>query len=146
MSRRNGIRSIAMAVAAAAALSLSSGAWASPTQTDKMYAASDGIRVSLVEGDALRVENLMLLTAGEGEAAQLFGALVNDTSEDASITLAVADAATTTIEVEAGGVARLEEETEVIDASPAAPGATVPVVITYQGATTHAAPVLDGTL
>ncbi|MDO5496122.1 MAG: hypothetical protein Q4G64_10435 [bacterium] len=145
MSRRHGIRSILLASAAAGALALSSCAWASPTQTDKMYAASDGARVSLSDGDAVRVENIMLLTEAEGSAAQLFGAVVNDTPQ--AITLGIdVEGASTSLEVDANSVVRLEEEIDPIGASSVAPGASLPVTFNYQGTTTRDVPVLDGTL
>ena len=145
MFRRHGIRSTAMAAAAAAALILSSCAWASPTRTNEAYAPSDGVRVSLVDGDEVRVENVMLLTEAEGSPAQLFGAVVNDTPEAVTVGVSVGGSQST-IEVDANGVARLEEETDVIESSPAAPGSTSPVTFEFRGAQTRDVPVLDGTL
>ncbi|HHW84568.1 MAG TPA: hypothetical protein GX743_12305, partial [Actinomycetales bacterium] len=125
---------------------LTSCAWASPTQTDKMYAASDGTRVSLVDGDAVRVENIMVLTEAEGSPARLFGAVVNDTNDPANVTVTVDGDFSVDLEVDAKSVVRLEEEADVFGNSPAAPGATVPVTFDYQGSVTRDVPVLDGTL
>ena len=64
-------RVLGAAAAAALALTMTGCAFASPVSTQLDYAPSDGARVVLSQGGAqVRVENMMILTAGEGEAAQ----------------------------------------------------------------------------
>lgn len=140
MSRRIMVR--AAAALAGAALLTGCGA-ASPIQTKKLYAASDGAQVQIGEG--LRAENLMLLTAAENEPVRVVGSLVNDTNEQAEITLDVAGVEQT-YSVEPGGVVDLTTAADVIDgATGVIPGATATVVLTAAGSVSHDIPVLDGT-
>lgn len=127
-----------------AALALSSCAWASPDSTNISYAPSDGIRVELNDAGTVRVENLMVLTAGEGEDAQLFGAVVNDTSEPVTVTIEAAGAKNE-IDADPASVVRLEEETDTFTGD-VPPGATTVITLTHMGAFTAHAPVLDGTI
>ena len=76
-----------MAVAALA-LALAGCSATNPIQTDRGYAASDGVRVQI--GD-VRAENLLVVTTAEGAAGALSGALVNAGDDDADVTLTVGD-------------------------------------------------------
>lgn len=120
--------------------------------TEDQYSASDGVRVTL--GD-VRGSNLLVLSAGEGQDGALQGGLVNDGTEDRSVTLAVGDEETT---VELGpretvllGTGRADDDrfTEVMfPALEAMPGGllTVTVSTPESGSVEVRVPVLDGTL
>lgn len=142
MSRRS--FGIVATIAASTAL-LSSCAWASPIQTQESYAASDGIRVALGEDEKVRVENLFVLTSAAGETAQVFGALVNDTKDEVTIGLSVADL-TEEFDLDAGQVLHLNDELDTFTDDTAEPGATIPITLTFQGSFTGDVPVLDGTI
>ena len=139
-------RVLGAAAAAAFALTMSGCAFASPVSTQLEYAPSDGARVVLSQGGSeVRVENAMILTAGEGEPAQLFGMVANDSAEDATISIQIQDAVNE-IDVPAGGTADLSTEVDPYDDVSVQPGATVEAEFTYDGVVTHHIPVLDGTL
>ncbi len=63
-----------------------------PITTEDQYSASDGVRFVL--GD-VRASNLLVLSAAEGDAGAVQGGLVNESSEDRSVTLAIGDEKTT---------------------------------------------------
>ena len=139
-------RVLGAAAAAAFALTMSGCAFASPVSTQLDYAPSDGARVVLSQGGAqVRVENMMILTAGEGEAAQVFGMLANDSGEDATVAVQIGEEMDE-IEVPAGGTADLAAEIDPYEGLDLVPGATVEVAFDYEGVVTHSIPVLDGTL
>lgn len=131
----------AAATIAGAALLTGCGA-ASPIQTKKLYAASDGVRVEIGEG--LRAENLLLLTAGEGEPVRVIGALVNDTATEAEISLDLSGVAQT-YSVQANGVVDLTTAADIVEVPGVLPGATATVTLTAQRSVSHEVPVLDGT-
>ncbi|WP_258724288.1 hypothetical protein [Cellulomonas sp. NS3] len=119
-----------------------------PITTQEPYAPSDGVRVTL--GD-LTAENLLVLTAGAGEAASLQGALSNDGAETLEVTFALEDGTEVgTVEVSAGDGVLLggTDGEELLFTSADAPGATTDVTISTAagGSETIAVPVLDGTL
>lgn len=138
-------RVLGAAAAAALALTMSGCAFASPISTQDAYAPSDGARVVLSQGSSdVRAENVMILTAGEGEAAQIFGVLANDSGTDATVVVDV-EGQGSEVEVPAGGTVDLSE-LDPFEGLSAAPGATVEAAFTYEGTVTKAIPVLDGTL
>jgi hypothetical protein len=121
----------------------------SPVTTDKPYAASDGIRATV--GD-LVVENVMLVTSADGEPGRLLGAATNNSPDDDTLSLSTEDSLVD-IDVALGGNSTLnfytsEDPGSFIDAVPAAPGATLPMVLSDgDGQTVSVSvPVLDGTL
>ena len=59
-----------------------------PDHHQDEYSASDGVRFTL--GD-VRGSNLHVLVAAEGDPGTLQGGLINDSSEDRSVTLAIGD-------------------------------------------------------
>lgn len=139
-------RILGLAAAATLSLALTGCAFASPVSTQMDYAPSDGARVVLSqEGSDVRLENVMVLTAGEGEAAQIFGIIANDSGEDATVTVAI-EGESSDVDVPAGGVANLEDEVDPYEGLDLAPGATVTGSFTYQGTVSHEVPILDGTL
>ena len=120
--------------------------------TEDQYSASDGVRLTL--GD-VRASNLLVLSAGEGDVGALQGGLINDSSEDRSVTLAVGEEETT---VELGpnetvllGTGRAAEDGFAEVTFPAVetpPGGllTVTVSTPEEGTVEVQVPVLDGTL
>ncbi|WP_275005676.1 hypothetical protein [Promicromonospora iranensis] len=154
MSRRatavRGARTIALAaVSATGALLLAA---CSPTTTTLNYDPSDGVGVSVLgeENRNLRGINLMVVSAAEGEAGNLLGALANETAEDASFTLEAPGASPVTVDVPAGGTVYLGTESGEaveLDAVGAAPGNYVAATLTVgSDSKEFQLPVFDGTL
>lgn len=115
--------------------------------TTNGYAPSDGIRV--VVSDGVNVENLMVITEGEGEPGFVVGSIVNNTREDVTVLLDVGETGSPApFEVPAGGNINITESDMTIESVEAAPGATIPTSV--QGPDgfheVRATPVLDGTL
>ncbi|MEE6281495.1 hypothetical protein [Georgenia sp. MJ170] len=139
-------RLMRVALGAAAAALLAGCAMMTPIQTAEPYAPSDGFRIALTP--EVRAENIMVLAESEGSEGQVFGALVNDTEEDLTMTLALADGGIS-LPVPAGTQILLGvEETVVIPAVPVAPGALVEarVEASGHGSVIRSVPVLDETL
>lgn len=123
-----------------------------PMTTEDQYSASDGVRVTL--GD-VRASNLLVLSAAEGDVGSMQGGLVNQSSEDRTVTLAVGDEETT---VELGpketvllGTGRGSEDGFAEVTFPAVdvpPGGLVEVTVSTPeaGSIVVEVPVLDGTL
>ncbi|MGI5188306.1 hypothetical protein ACQEVI_09205 [Promicromonospora sp. CA-289599] len=154
MSRRataaRGARTIALAaVSATGALLLAACA---PTTTDLNYDPSDGAGVSVLgeENRDLRGINLMVVSAAEGEAGNVLGALANETADDASFTLGAPGASPVTVDVPAGGTVYLGTETGEavqLDTVGAAPGDYLDATLTVGGDSKgFQLPVFDGTL
>jgi hypothetical protein len=119
-----------------------------PITTQRPYSASDGVRVAL--GD-LTAENLMILTAGEGEAASLHGAVSNDGAEELTVTFALEDGTEIgSVDVSAGDGVLIggTDGEQLLFTSPAVPGATADMTLTTAsgGSERVYVPVLDGTL
>ena len=140
-------RSIAVPLAVAALSAGLAGCSATnPIQTDRPYAASDGVRVQL--GD-VRAENLLAVTTAAGAPGALSGALVNGGGADADVTLTVGDSSTD-VTVPAGGSVYLGTGSGTglqvpLPTVTAAPGALLDVTLaTPDGGTAHVqVPVLD---
>ncbi len=116
------------------------------TQLD--YAASDGVRATI--GD-VTAENLLVITAGEGELGALQGAFTNRGSADVDVTLTTEDnTELASVPVAAGSTVLLggTRGELVTFTTPVAPGAVLPVTLTTGSAGSEAVsvPVLDGTL
>jgi hypothetical protein len=123
-----------------------------PLTTQDEYSASDGVAFTL--GD-VRGSNLLVLTEAEGAPGTLQGGLVNEGTEDRSVTLAIGDEETV---VELGpretvllGVSEAEDEGFAEVTFPAIdvpPGGLVSVTVSTpeDGSTDVQVPVLDGTL
>ncbi len=145
-----GARTIALAaVSATGALLLAA---CSPTTTDLNYDPSDGAGVSVLgeENRDLRGINLMVVSAAEGEAGSVLGALANKTPDDASFTLQAPGASPITLEVPAGDTVYLGTETGeavLLDTVGAAPGNYLDAVLTVgSDSKEFQLPVFDGTL
>ncbi|HEY0118587.1 MAG TPA: hypothetical protein VGC04_07400 [Cellulomonas sp.] len=137
---------LALAPALASALVLAGCSATNPIQTDRPYAASDGVRVLL--GD-VRAENLLAVTTAAGAPGALSGALVNSGSADADVTLTVGDSSTE-VTVPAGssvliGTGSGTGKNVPLPTVAAAPGALLDVTLATPAAgTVHVqVPVLD---
>lgn len=134
------------ALALGAGLALVGCSATNPIQTDRPYAAADGVRVEL--GD-VRAENLLAVTTRAGAAGALSGALVNTGSADAAVTLTVGDSSTE-VTVPAGGSVYLGSGSDTGEPVPlptvtAAPGALLDVTLASPtaGSVHVQVPVLD---
>lgn len=147
--RRHPWRALAaLAIGAAAVAGV--GACA-PITTQLEYSPSDGIRADL--GEELSVENLLVLTTGQGEPALVVGGLTNHTAETITVTLTFGDAESVDIPIAGNDTVLLNPAhegglTTTLSASPVPPGANLPVTISTpaSGSTTANVTVLDGTL
>ncbi|TDE94239.1 hypothetical protein EXU48_12460 [Occultella glacieicola] len=138
------VASLLMASAAVVAVSA-----CSPIVTQYGTAPSDGIQVEI--GDQIRGENLLILSPAEGAEGVLIGALVNRWESPTTVSLSVGESAeAVTVEVDGGSTVLLEPDHEhvTIASVPAAPGATIDVILSSpeEGSVSVAVPVLDGTL
>lgn len=139
-------RLVRLTLSAAAAALLASCATTMPIQTAEPYAASDGYRVEVAAD--VRGENIMVLTDSQGGEGQVLGALVNDTYEDITMSLAIADGGVTVPVPARSQVLLGVDELVVIPSVPAAPGSLVDARIegSGHGSVVRSVPVLDGTL
>lgn len=120
---------------------------ANPITTADPYAPSDGIRVAVT--DEVSVENLMILTGGEGEEGHLLGAVVNRSEEDVEVSFAIGDGgASVPVRVDAGEHVNFTDAGITTQSVDAAPGSTVPATVSMPSAgdAQVAIPVLDGTI
>lgn len=115
----------------------------SPIQSMEPYAASDGVRT--VVTDDVIIENLMIISAGEGEAGAVQGGIRND---GGSTNVTIGDEL---VPVEAGETVLIGGDIGIditIDSVTAAPGATMLVNLSADGSAIQEVPVpvLGGTL
>lgn len=144
-------RLLAIAGATAAALALAGCSATNPITTQDEYAASDGVRVTVGE---IRGDNLMVLSDGDGGPGVLHGGLVNDGSEDETVTFTFEGSEPTTVDVPAGATVLLDgtdgdDRADVrLAAVDTIPGGLVSLTLGTDtwGASTFDVPVLDGTL
>lgn len=159
MSGRTGYRHARRWARALATLSIGAaaavGATAcAPITTDLPYSPSDGARAVL--GNEVTVQNLLILTAAEGDPALVVGGITNRSTEDTAVTLTFGEgdgSSTSTVNVPASDTvllnpAKPDGETLILDVTPARPGASVPVTVATpaSGSTAIQVTVLDGTL
>jgi len=128
----------------------------SPITTQQQYAASDGVRAQV--GDDVKAENLLIISAAEGEPGVLLGALTNTGDQPTTVTLVIgsqsddvplAPGQTALLgATDATEAANLVVVDVAIDAVGAAPGSLTDVELSTPeaGSITIGVPVLDGTL
>ncbi|QTE29808.1 hypothetical protein [Pengzhenrongella sicca] len=122
---------------------------ANPITTTRPYAASDGVRLEL--GSSLTAENLLIITAAEGEPGALIGGLTNRGDAALVVSVAADGAQEATVRVPAGATVLLgtdEDDPLTLDAVAVPPGGVLPVTISTPegGSEQLSIPVLDGTL
>jgi hypothetical protein len=117
-----------------------------PITTQYSYAPSDGVRVQAADG--VSVENLMVLTEGEGQPGHLLGAVVNHTTQDVRVSLTVGQGSAVPVHVPAEGEVNLADQKVTTSSVSVPPGATVPGTVSADGTgeISVEVPVLDGTL
>ena len=120
--------------------------------TDDPYGASDGIRVVL--GD-VRGSNLLVVSEAKGEPGNLLGGLINDSTEDRTVTVSAGDDSTDvelgpkeTVLLGGGDAPEDGQATVIFSSVDVPPGAVLKVTISTpeDGSTTADVPVLDGSL
>lgn len=144
-SARSARPGVVAASVAAGALLLTACA---PIITTEPYSPSDGTRVDL---DARhRGLNLMVVSEGEGEPGNVFGALTNSSSEPVTFRLEVDGAAPLTVPVEPRQTVTLGTEDGIaatLDAVDTIPGGYLQATLSAgEVSEDFALPVLDGTL
>lgn len=138
---------LAALIALSGTLTLAGCSVANPITTAEPYAPSDGIRVAVT--DEVSVENLMVLTEGEGQEGHLLGAVVNRSGEDVEVSFSFGDGgASVPVRVDAGEHVNFTDAGITTQSVDAAPGATIPTTVSAPtaGDTQVEVPVLDGTI
>jgi hypothetical protein len=138
---------LAALIALGGTLTLAGCSVASPITTAQPYAPSDGIRVAVT--DDVSVENLMILTEGEGEPGHLLGAVVNRSSEDVEISFSFeGGSASVPVRVDAGDYVNFTDAGITTQSVDAAPGSTISTTVSDPtvGDFQAEVPVLDGTI
>lgn len=116
--------------------------------TTIIYSASDGQMANLGNED-VQLRNIMVISSGEAEEGRLLGTILNQTDENATVTLAF-PTETVTVDVEANSEVRLEDEDQAttLAETGANPGMTLMDVEVSSNvtdeSTTFNVPVLDG--
>ncbi|MFV0426325.1 MAG: hypothetical protein ACK5KU_04715 [Beutenbergiaceae bacterium] len=143
---RRSARTLAVIAVAAGALA----AGCAPVTTLEPYAASDGVRGVLEE---ITVNNLLVLSDGEGEPALVVAGLHNNSDETVVVGLEFGANGRTTVTVPAHDSVMLdpgspEGETVLLDAIDGAPGSVTEVRVTTAsaGSILLNVPILNGTL
>ncbi|WP_447913304.1 DNA modification methylase [Microbacterium phyllosphaerae] len=121
----------------------------SPQATKIEYSASDGVNVSDSDGP-IDVRNAFIVANEDGSVGNFIGAVVNPTTEKATLTMTVAGLDPFTVTVPAGKTVSFgaDEEPLRIDGLDTKPGATIEIHFqSGDGAGTKTeVPVLDGSL
>ena len=141
------MKPVRIAAAAALVAALTGCSITNPIQTQVLYAASDGARITL--GESIEAENFLLLTEAEGEPGALIGAVTNRGDAEAEVLIDIDGAGRHVVTVPAGDSIRLVGDDVLrFDAVETMPGATAPITISTgaEGAVSATVPVLDGSL
>ncbi|CAH0153020.1 DNA modification methylase [Microbacterium foliorum] len=121
----------------------------SPQATKIEYSASDGVNVLDSDGP-IDVRNAFIVASEDGTVGNFIGAVVNPSSEKATLTITVGDLDPLTVTVPAGKTLSYgaDQEPLRIEDLDAKPGSTIEIHFqSGDGAGTRTAvPVLDGTL
>ncbi|MDQ2623807.1 MAG: hypothetical protein M3Y20_01470 [Actinomycetota bacterium] len=141
------MKSVRIAFAAVALAALTGCSVTNPIQTQVVYSASDGARVTV--GATIEAKNLIVLTDAQGEPGALIGAVTNRSAQDTIVTIDVVGAGRHEVPLTAGQSFRfVGEDVLRFDAVDARPGQTMAITVSSgnEGATSATVPVLDGTL
>lgn len=133
-SRRPGSWTRPSTAAAVAALALAGCSATNPITTAVPYNVVDGVQETLT--DTVAVQNLLVVSSGEGEPGVMVGAVANEGREDVEVTLEIDGGGSVTVDVPARGTVLLGgddgEEVE-IDSVGVAPGALLTVTASTPG-------------
>lgn len=140
---KSSIRIPAATASALVGALLLAGCGSEPTPPQELDAVNLGVNGSA--GD-LEIENLLLVTSGEGSPARLIGVLLNHQEEDVEVTIADADDEVS-VSLEPGQQFAFQETPTILDSSDDIPGSLVDLTVTAgDDSTTLAVPVRDGSL
>ncbi|MDR6986297.1 hypothetical protein J2Y66_000767 [Paenarthrobacter nitroguajacolicus] len=139
-----------LAIAAAAIgvglLSVTGCGFVNAQQTTHQYSASDGIKADLGQ---LQLRNILIVASGENEPGRVIGAVFNQSSTDATLTISGANGAQTEIPVKANSETYLNDTTDaaILSTAGVIPGGLTPVTIRNgSDSATIKVPVVNGTL
>ncbi|MGP0224943.1 MULTISPECIES: hypothetical protein [unclassified Paenarthrobacter] len=139
-----------LAIAAAAIgvglLSVTGCGFVNAQQTNHQYSASDGIKADLGQ---LQLRNILIVASGENEPGRVIGAVFNNGSSDATLTINGANGAQTEIPVKANSETYLNTgaDAAILSTAGTIPGGLTPVTIrSGSDSATVNVPVVDGTL
>ncbi len=139
-----------LAIAAAAIgvglLSVTGCGFVNAQQTTHQYSASDGIKADL---GPLQLRNILIVASGENEPGRVIGAVFNQSSSDATLTLSGANGAQTEIPVKANSETYLNDTADaaILSTAGVIPGGLTPITIrSGSDSATINVPVVDGTL
>ncbi|MDY6052335.1 MAG: hypothetical protein SPI83_08045 [Rothia sp. (in: high G+C Gram-positive bacteria)] len=144
----------ALAAIAGAMLATTGCTYTNQPATTIVYSASDGQMVNLIGENGqqdIQLRNIMVIAADETSQGRLLGTILNQTEEDATVTLAF-PTETLTLKIPAGQEVRLEDDKNqlLLDKAGATPGLLLKDVevssTVTPGTETFNVPVLDGTL
>ncbi len=139
-----------LAIAAAAIgvglLSVTGCGFVNAQQTTHQYSASDGIKADLGQ---LQLRNMLIVASGEKESGRVIGAVFNQSTSDATLTISGANGAQTEIPVKAQSETYLNGQSDaaILSSAGAAPGGLASVTIRSGSDSAQInVPVVDGTL
>ncbi|MFP3579830.1 hypothetical protein SB659_09620 [Arthrobacter sp. SIMBA_036] len=139
-----------LAIAAAAIgvglLSVTGCGFTNAQQTSHQYSPSDGLRADLGQ---LQLRNMLIVAAGEHQPGRVIGAVFNQSTSDATLTISGADGGQAEIPVKAKSETYLNEDSTAVILSNAgsAPGGLAQVTIRSGSDTAKMnIPVVNGTL
>lgn len=138
---------VVAAVALAAVVGLSGCSATNEITTQRGYNASDGVLLAV--GDTVLGQNLVVVSRATGDPGVLTGALTNNGTTDATVTVTVDGTTPTDVPVAAGSTVLLQGADAVrLGAVDQPPGSTVRLTLaaTTAGSASASVPVLDGTL
>ncbi|MDR6438141.1 hypothetical protein J2790_003290 [Paenarthrobacter nicotinovorans] len=139
-----------LAIAAAAIgvglLSVTGCGFVNAQQTTHQYSASDGVKADLGK---LQLRNMLIVASGENEPGRVIGAVFNQSSSDATLTISGANGAQTEIPVKANSETYLNDSADaaILSTAGVIPGGLTPITIrSGSDSATINVPVVDGTL
>ncbi|MFJ4171196.1 hypothetical protein ACIPY3_16965 [Paenarthrobacter sp. NPDC089714] len=139
---------LAMAAAAigVGVLSVTGCGFVNAQQTSHQYSASDGVRADLGK---LQLRNILIVATGENQPGRVIGAVFNQGTSDATLTISGANGSQTEIPVKAGSETYLNDQADaaILSSAGTQPGGLTPVTIrSGSDSSTVNVPVVDGTL
>jgi hypothetical protein len=132
------------ALALAAVLTLGACATRSPMQTTEPYSPADGVPVDL---GSVQVRGLVIVSKAKGEAGQLVGQVVNNSTKAAKLTITTAGGSPVEVQADPGSTTLGTDEQVSLGAVGVAPGSTVRIGVTSDagGSAEATVPVLAPT-